>query len=60
MVAGAASATVVAVATTKLIRAKLSEADWQKARQKALRERVPVSEWVGRAIRDALLKGAKP
>lgn len=48
------------MATTKLIRAKLSDQDWQRAREKALHARIPVSEWVGRAIRDALLKGAKP
>ena len=43
-----------------LIRAKITQAEWLRIRKKALDAGVPASVWVGDALRDALLKGAKP
>ena len=39
---------------TKMIRAKITDADWQRARARALKLRIPVAQFVGQAIRDAL------
>ncbi len=43
-----------------LVRAKLTPAEWQRIRKRAIDANIPVSEWAGNALRDALLKGAKP
>lgn len=43
-----------------LIRAKITPAEWTRIRKRALDAGVPVSQWVALALRDALLKGAKP
>lgn len=47
------------MATTKLVRAKLSDSEWLRIRKLALDRKVPVSELAGDALR-ALLKGGKP
>jgi hypothetical protein len=41
-------------ATTKVIRAAITEAEWQKTRERALKKRIPVALFVGNAIREAL------
>lgn len=46
--------------TSVLIRAKLTDKEWVWIRKLALDRNVPVSQMVGDALRDALLKGAKP
>ena len=43
---------------SKLIRAAVTDAEWHKVKQAALRENIPGSQWVAQAIRKALLKGA--
>jgi hypothetical protein len=43
-----------------LIRAKLTPDEWTRIRKKSLDKGLPVSQVVGDALRDALLKGAKP
>jgi hypothetical protein len=48
------------MSTPVLIRAKITPAEWTRIRKEALDAGVPTSEWVGVALRDALLKGAKP
>jgi hypothetical protein len=47
------------MATTVLVRAKLTAKDWLRIRKLALDRGVPVSELAGDALR-ALLKGDKP
>ena len=46
--------------STILVRAKLTDNEWARIRKRAIDERIPVSQWAGNALRDALLKGAKP
>jgi hypothetical protein len=46
--------------TTVLIRARLTDREWVRIRKLALDRNLPVSQMVGDALRDALLKGAKP
>lgn len=48
------------MATAILIRAKLTAKEWTRIRKMALDRDVPVSVLVADALRDALLKGAKP
>jgi hypothetical protein len=48
------------MSNTVLIRAKLTAREWVRIRKLALDREVPVYELVGSALRDALLKGAKP
>jgi len=43
-----------------LIRAKITDNEWARIRKRAIDARTPVSQWVADALRDALLKGAKP
>ena len=43
---------------SKLIRAAVTDAEWHKVKQAALRDNIPGSQWVAQAIRKALLKGA--
>jgi hypothetical protein len=43
-----------------LIRAKLTAEEWKQVRRIGIDRDVPVSQLVADAIRDALLKGAKP
>lgn len=47
------------MATTVLVRAKLTPSEWKRIRKLALDREMPVSELAGDALR-ALLKGAKP
>jgi len=48
------------MSTPVLIRAKITPAEWTRIRKRALDAGVPTSQWVALALRDALLKGAKP
>jgi hypothetical protein len=43
-----------------LIRARLTDAEWKRIRQLAIMRDVPTADLVANALRDALLKGAKP
>ena len=43
-----------------LIRARLTEAEWKRIRQLAIKRDVTTADLVADALRDALLKGAKP
>jgi hypothetical protein len=43
-----------------LVRAKITAAEWARIRKRAIDAGVPASQWIGDALRDALLKGAKP
>ena len=43
-----------------LIRARLTDAEWKRIRQLAIRRDVKTADLVADALRDALLKGAKP
>jgi hypothetical protein len=44
--------------TTRPIRAKVSDTDWQKVKLAAVKQGIPEAQWVGDAIRQALQKGA--
>lgn len=43
-----------------MLRAKLTDREWLRIRQIALAREVPTSELIGTALRESLLKGAKP
>lgn len=48
------------MASTVLVRTKLTPKEWTRIRKIALDRGIPVSHLVADALRDALLKGAKP
>ena len=48
------------MATSILVRTKLTPNEWKRIRKLALDRSIPVSELVADTLRDALLKGAKP
>lgn len=43
-----------------LIRARLTESEWKRIRTLAIKRDVATADLVADALRDALLKGAKP
>lgn len=43
-----------------LIRAALTEAEWKRIRQLAIKRDTTTAKLVAQGLRDALLKGAKP
>jgi hypothetical protein len=43
-----------------MIRAKLTDREWTRIRKIALDRNVSTADLIGAALRDALLKGAKP
>lgn len=45
--------------TTILVRAKLTQREWDRIRKLAIDRRIPVSQLAGEGLR-ALLKGGKP
>lgn len=48
------------MATSILVRTKLTPNEWKRIRKLALDRNVPVSELTADALRESLLKGAKP
>ena len=48
------------MATSILVRTALTATEWKRIRKLALDRNVPVSHMVADALRESLLKGAKP